>query len=177
MGNDPIRPISLGYKLAGFMRETPDDFDSDHDFRIRECVLTNEKLTMDWEEEGDKYHARLFSSDGIVYRGTFGVPMLNEDCRMEAVRHQFNENTVLLATWSRKDTRSGLISSLSSVNPFCIKAGYNINAKHGFRWMGSWVAPSVAVHPSFHIAQDTRQPFLINYGFSCSCAPSDTFSE
>ena len=62
---------------------------------------------MDWDEDGNRMHARLLSQDGLIYRGTFGDPTLNNDCKMDAVRHDFNDDVFLLASWSRKDTGYG----------------------------------------------------------------------
>lgn len=85
-----------------------DEYASD----VKEAVVTNTKIAMDWEEGDELLHALLHSEDGgSVYKGNFGSPKPEKGCDMEATRFTSKNGEVLLwLTWKRKDRGVGGIS-------------------------------------------------------------------
>lgn len=115
-------------KRTGFIREMSEEYDSDTDFRISACVATKEKIAMDWYEDGDNFHATLYSDDGIIYRGSFGTPLLDENLRMEAIRQEFNGSIILLVTWTNMDTGScGLFHAFLEIASQQSEAAYALS--------------------------------------------------
>lgn len=53
---------------------------------IEEAVVTDEGISLDWVEDGDRYHAvlRCEQVDGYVYEGNYGNNRLNEKYRITA---------------------------------------------------------------------------------------------
>lgn len=94
-------------RLSGQMYEVEgmDEYEGD----VQDAVVTNERIAMDWEEDGEALHAVLHSTDGgYSYKGTFGEPVLDPNCLMEAWRFKSLAGDELLwATWYRKDTGFG----------------------------------------------------------------------
>jgi hypothetical protein len=91
-------------RLTGQMFEVEglDEFSSD----VTEAVVTNSKISFDWDEDGEFMHAELHSTDGgTEYKGHFGSPRPEKGCVMEATRFQSKDGGVLLwLKWHRKDT-------------------------------------------------------------------------
>lgn len=90
-------------KLAGYMHdiENLDEYDS----RVTDAVITNSKISFDWDED-EGFHATMQSSDGgITYHGTFGSPTPEAGCVIEGTRFQAKNGEILLwLRWYREDT-------------------------------------------------------------------------
>ena len=71
---------------------------------IREAVVTESKISIDWVEDDVEFYASLHSTDGIEYQGTFGEPVLDNACRMSGTKYTAADGSVLLlASWIRDD--------------------------------------------------------------------------
>lgn len=57
--------------LAGsfYFIDQEDSWEND----IREAVVANGRISLDWEETGLLHHANLASSDGYYYEGSYGA--------------------------------------------------------------------------------------------------------
>lgn len=74
------------------------------DFTVKECVITDTKIAMDFEDAGTPMHALLHSSDGTTYNGHFGAPLPEKAAVMEAYRYRATDGeTLLLISWHRTD--------------------------------------------------------------------------
>lgn len=72
---------------------------------IIEAVVTESKISIDWVEDGESFHASLASSDGVEYHGSFGEPVLNRACKMKGIKYATADGSILLlARWNRFDT-------------------------------------------------------------------------
>lgn len=76
---------------------------------IQDAIVTKDRIALDWEENGDMFHALLHSTDGgYNYQGHFGERLLDTNCVIEAWRFRSVAGDELLwVTWHRKDTGFG----------------------------------------------------------------------
>lgn len=79
---------------------------------IRDVIVRDDKIALDWSQENELFNAVLRSTDGGVrYTGHFGTPKPEEAAVMEATRFQNkNGEVLLLLEWHRTDTGHGGIS-------------------------------------------------------------------
>jgi hypothetical protein len=76
---------------------------------IQEAIVTNQKISSDWEESDTEFHAQLISKDnGVTYTGSFGYPELNRNCTMKAKKYTANNGEILLwITWEDQESGNG----------------------------------------------------------------------
>lgn len=87
----------------------PDDPDfSTFHFEITDAIVELDQIAIDWIEDGEKYHAKLRSSDkGIRYEGNFGCPQPIRSRVISASRYDSFDGTVLLLASYRMDGEPG----------------------------------------------------------------------
>ncbi len=78
----------------------------EYDAEIKEAVLTEERVAIDWVEDGENYHLLAHSKDGgRTYDGTYGVsadgtPRLDPNLRVRLTRLLvFDDTPRLVAHW------------------------------------------------------------------------------
>ncbi|MCE3014797.1 MAG: hypothetical protein ACK56W_18220 [Pirellula sp.] len=78
----------------------------EYTYVITEAVMTDKRISMDWEESGYVYNAIMNSEDGgTYYVGTFGSPRPESSCHIEARRFRAKSGEELLwLKWNREDT-------------------------------------------------------------------------
>ena len=87
------------------------DFDEDElpVAEITEAIVTDQRIALDWKEDGENFHAALTSSDdGISYEGEFGSPRPHAGCEVKGYRYDGKAGDVVLwLSWCRDDTGFG----------------------------------------------------------------------
>ena len=74
--------------------------------RVREAIVTKDRVAIDWEEDGERWHVVAHSSDGgRTYRGNYGYDRPNPNWVMELKRYRAPDGAVLLlARWWDRDS-------------------------------------------------------------------------
>ena len=91
------------------MKLTGESFDveglDEYTYEITDAVVTDKRISLDWEQDGFMYNAIMNSEDGTNYVGAFGSPRPENGCHMEARRFKAKSGEELLwLKWNRKDT-------------------------------------------------------------------------
>jgi hypothetical protein len=74
---------------------------------VDDAIVTNKKISLDWEDDGYKYNAILTSEDGTQYCGTFGSPRPMPKNTMKARRYKStNGDELLWMTWYSDETKN-----------------------------------------------------------------------
>ncbi len=76
--------------------------------RISDAIITENRLAIDWLEDGYPASLIVTSDDGLQYQGTFGYPAPEERYRVEFRR--FNDQTgevILIGRWWQSDMAEG----------------------------------------------------------------------
>jgi|AMFO01.1.fsa_nt_gi hypothetical protein len=73
----------------------------DFDYEIDEAILTDERVAIDWKEEGEHFHLLAQSRDGgRTYQGHFGAPRPDPDNEVRLTRLDTFDNVPrLFAHW------------------------------------------------------------------------------
>lgn len=81
----------------------------EYDCKLKDAVVTNARIAIDWIEGEEWLHALLTSEDGgTLYKGNFGSPKPEKGCEMEAIRFTAKNGELLLwVTWKREDRGVG----------------------------------------------------------------------
>jgi hypothetical protein len=90
-------------RLSGTRYDGPE---WDATYRVAEAVVTNERVALDWIEDGVRYHLLAHSRDGgLTYQGNYGMFRPEPPWTIELVRYTaIDGSVVLLATWYEKDS-------------------------------------------------------------------------
>jgi len=100
------------------MKLTGESFDveglDEYTCEITDAVITDKRISFDWDEDGYKYNAILNSHDGgTTYIGAFGSPRPENGCHIEAKRFRAKSGEELLwLKWNREDTGNEGVSIL-----------------------------------------------------------------
>ena len=77
------------------------------DLAVDDAIVTNSRMSLDWEEDGYKYNAVLKSEDGAQYHGTFGSPGPMPKNTIEARRFKStNGDELLWMKWYSDDSNN-----------------------------------------------------------------------
>jgi len=91
-------------KFAGTITELELDLE-DYHHDIDQAVVTKNRIAMDWEEDGEKFHAVLTSTDGVNYEGNFGLTELDKKWKMDAAKYTAaDKDVLLLLKWIQTDS-------------------------------------------------------------------------
>ncbi len=73
-------------------------------YRITDAVVTDDRVSLDWEEANWTGHLEATSTDGQTYVGTYGYPRLDSDYHVEFTLFRANAGAKLLfGRWWGKD--------------------------------------------------------------------------
>lgn len=90
-------------KFTGTITELGLDVD-DCDFDVRDAVVSRDRIAIDWEEDGQLFHAVLKSSDGTYFDGHYGSPQPNSQWTMQGTKYTAADKSVLLLVkWIQTD--------------------------------------------------------------------------
>lgn len=65
-------------QYKGTITEFDDDIDLDEfHYEIDDAVVTDTRISIEWDEDGQKCFAKLQSTNGFTFSGVFGTPLLN----------------------------------------------------------------------------------------------------
>lgn len=78
----------------------------EYDYDVKEAVVTDTRIAIDWDEEGTIFHLKASSTDGVMYQGNYGTPRPDSTCHMELTRYLSREgDELLIGKWT--DLESG----------------------------------------------------------------------
>lgn len=60
-------------RYAGVVTDLEEDLE-DGDAEVREAVVTDTRISLDWDEEHQSFHMQLTSTDGVTFQGHYGSP-------------------------------------------------------------------------------------------------------
>ena len=93
-------------RLTGTITELDIDQFEECDYEVKEAVVTDGRVAIDWTEDGQRFHLLAESTDGgTTYQGHFGFDRPNANWIIELTRYTAVDGDVLLlAKWHQKDT-------------------------------------------------------------------------
>jgi hypothetical protein len=99
-------------KCKGMVTELEIDVD-EYDFDVTDAIVEDDHISVDWTEDGEPFHVKLRSTDGVTYKGNYGCPKPTPDWSITATRYDSASGTVLLlAEWYQDDDGHGGTSIL-----------------------------------------------------------------
>ena len=81
------------------------DFEGRGDlYEVESAVVTETKLSVDWQESGETGHLHATSSDGVNYGGNYGYPR-SDPLRIASLKRYDSKNGEILfiGTWHNKN--------------------------------------------------------------------------
>ena len=73
------------------------------DCKITEAIISQNRISIDWPEEGNRGHLEASSTDGINFRGNYGYPVPSKDLVFELKRYDANKEILFFGTWHERD--------------------------------------------------------------------------
>jgi hypothetical protein len=78
------------------MRYTGQSYECEPTYLVTDSVLTDNRISLDWDENGVVGHLEATSADGQTFAGTFGYPQLDPSSRVTFTRYRSKEGAVVL---------------------------------------------------------------------------------
>jgi hypothetical protein len=72
--------------------------------KVKEVVLTSERVAIDWVEANEEWHLQATSNDGEHFSGNFGIRGINSQWEVELTLYRNTTETVLFGTWRERDS-------------------------------------------------------------------------
>ncbi len=112
---DDVSKCSLTLEDVLLIIKKIEDEDPDcevHDYDITEAIVTDERVAITWNEDGDNFNLIAFSRDGgNYYKGNYGNGVLERGWHYEFKRFDSEEGiTYLLSRWYQDDHGYGGIT-------------------------------------------------------------------
>lgn len=94
-------------KCQGMVTELEIDAE-EYDFDVTDAIVEHDRISIDWIEDDEPFHAKLNSSDGVEYGGNYGCPKPDSAWTMTATRYDSAGGAILLlAQWYQDDNGRG----------------------------------------------------------------------
>jgi hypothetical protein len=77
------------------------------EYEVTSAVITDRRISVDWDENGDIGHLGATSVDGVTFEGVFGFPRPEAGYRFRLTRRVDVDQVILSGTWSNDDGFGG----------------------------------------------------------------------
>jgi hypothetical protein len=77
-------------------------------YQITGAAISDNRISIDWNEEGERGHLEADSADGVHFRGSYGYTQPDPDYSFELRRFTSGQDVLLFGTWfNRKSGEEG----------------------------------------------------------------------
>jgi len=73
------------------------------DASVKEAVVSEKRISIDWLEDGNLGHLEAVSHDGTNFRGHYGYPTITNDFVVELKRYAADGEVLFFGTWYERD--------------------------------------------------------------------------
>ena len=79
----------------------------EYNYEVLDAVVTDTRIAIDWDENGEPYHLKARSTNGVTYNGNYGTPRPNSQWHMELTRYSSRDGCeLLIGEWNERDSGS-----------------------------------------------------------------------
>jgi hypothetical protein len=89
-------------RFGGTITDLDWDLD-DYDYKVSDAILAKMRIAIDWEENGEPFHAILASTDGPHFEGHYGSPRPNSVWKLQGTKYTAGKSVLLLLKWFQTD--------------------------------------------------------------------------